>query len=362
MSELETLFRDLIASEGPISLERYMALANGHPTLGYYSSRDPFGVSGDFTTAPEISQMFGELIGLWAAEGWRTCGSPSPVHLVELGPGRGTMMRDVLRAARVATDFAAAVQVHLVEASTVLTARQRETLFDCGHDVTWHTMLDTLPEGPAIILANEFFDALPVRHYVKSAEGWRERLIGMSDDDALVWGLAKQTEDGLTAVADNGAILEVGAIAAQMVDALAARIVRHGGLLLAIDYGHDATSLGETLQAVRKHRHVDPLKHPGEADLTVHVDFAALARAAKAAGAGFQGPVTQKFFLEQLGIRARAGVLSKRAGLADVQTIATALNRLTSDATPTDMGQLFKVLCVTKTGTPELAGFVAHVP
>ena len=360
MSHLRDHLRDLIATDGPITLERYMALANNHPTLGYYSSRDPFGSAGDFTTAPEISQMFGELLGLWAAEAWRACGAPSPVRLVEFGPGRGTMMADVLRAARVAPDFLAAAQVHLVESSAELTGRQRATLADCGFAIHWHKTLDSLPDGPALMLANEFFDALPVRHYVKTTDGWHERMIGLSDEGALVWGLAQRTEDSLSLAAKSGETIEIGAVAAQAAETLAARIVRDGGVLLVIDYGHTTTGLGETLQAVRKHRHVDPLESPGEADLTAHVDFAALTRAAKAAGATVQGPVAQKVFLEQLGIRARAGVLSRRAAPAQAQKIATGLNRLTADAAPTDMGALFKALCVTRPGTPQLAGFIEN--
>ena len=358
MNGLMPVLRDLIASEGPISLERFMALANGHPTLGYYASRHPFGTAGDFTTAPEISQMFGELLGLWAAEAWRACGAPTPVHLVELGPGRGTMMADALRALRVAPDFLAAAHVHLVESSAALTAHQRETLAHYGARVTWHSATESLPDGPAIILANEFFDALPVRHYVKAADGWRERMVGWNDDDQLVPGLSPRVEGDLHLEAEDGATIEIGAVASRVMESLAARIVRDGGALLVIDYGHAITAMGETLQAVRKHRHVDPFEHPGEADLTAHVDFAALARAAKAAGAAVQGPVTQNFFLDQIGIRARAGVLSKRATPADAQTIATALNRLTDEAAPTAMGRLFKALCVARPATPPLAGFI----
>ena len=360
MSGLLPMLRDLIASEGPISLERYMALANGHPTLGYYASRHPFGPAGDFTTAPEISQMFGELLGLWTAEAWRACGAPTPIHLVELGPGRGTMMADALRALRVAPDFLAAAQVHLVESSAALTGHQRETLARCGVAVRWHTVTESLPDGPAITLANEFFDALPVRHYGRAADGWRERTVGLNDGGHLVFGFSPHIETDLRIVADNGATLEIGAVAARVMETLGARIVRHGGALLVIDYGHAVTAMGETLQAVRNHRHVDPLEQPGEADLTAHVDFAALARAAHAAGAAVQGPVTQRFFLEQIGIRARTGVLSKRATPAEAQTIATALTRLTDDTAPTAMGRLFKALCVARPGTPPLAGFIGN--
>ena len=359
MTALATLLRDMIASEGPIPLERFMAIANGHPALGYYASRDPFGAAGDFTTAPEISQMFGELVGLWAAETWRACGAPSPVHLVELGPGRGTMMADALRALRVAPDFLAAAQIHLVEASPTLTTRQRETLAQVGN-VQWHTTLESVPPGPAIVLANEFFDALPVRHFVRIAGAWRERLVGVGDDGAFVWGAAPDAETDLRIDAPDGALLEIAAVAQRVMTSLARRLVEQGGALLAIDYGHATTGLGETLQAVRRHRFVDPLETPGEADLTVHVDFAALARAAQATGAGVQGPVTQKTFLQQIGIRQRAAVLSKHATPDGAQKIATALNRLTAQDSPTAMGTLFKAVAVTQPDAPPLAGFITE--
>ncbi len=357
MTALAAMLREMVASEGPIPLERFMAIANGHPTLGYYASRDPFGAAGDFTTAPEISQMFGELVGLWAAEAWRACGAPSPVHLVELGPGRGTMMADALRALRVAPDFLAAAWVHLVEASPTLTARQHETLAHVP-DIRWHTTLETVPPGPAIVLANEFFDALPVRHFVRIAGAWRERFVGLGDGGAFVWGVAPDAETDLCIDAPDGALLEIGAVAQRVMTSLAQRLVEQGGALLAIDYGHATTSLGETLQAVRRHRFVDPLDTPGEADLTVHLDFAALARAAQAAGADIQGPVTQALFLNQIGIRQRAAVLSKSATPEGAQKIATALNRLTAQDSPTAMGTLFKAMAVTQPGAPPLAGFI----
>ena len=360
MSTLTDLLREMIANDGPMPLERFMAMANGHPTLGYYASRDPFGAAGDFTTAPEISQMFGELVGLWAAEAWRACGAPSPVHLVELGPGRGTMMADALRAARVAPDFSAAVQIHLVEASPSLGARQRETLADVADKTHWHATLDSVPQGAAIILANEFFDALPVRHYARVKGAWHERLVGLDESGAFAWGASSQHEDSLHLDAPDGAVLEIAAVAQRVMTSLAQRIVDHGGALLAIDYGHTETGLGETLQAVRRHRFVDPLDAPGTADLTAHVDFAALARAAHAVGAQVRGPVTQRHFLEQIGIRARAAALSKRTTPEGAQKIATALNRLTADDTATAMGALFKAIAVVRHAAPPLAGFITE--
>jgi NADH dehydrogenase [ubiquinone] 1 alpha subcomplex assembly factor 7 len=358
VSPLGDLLRTMIAQDGPVSVERYMALALGHPTHGYYKTRDPLGVRGDFTTAPEISQMFGELVGLWAAEAWQALGAPRPVNLVELGPGRGTMMADALRAARVMPAFLDAIDVHLIETSPALVARQRTTLADSARPVAWHSGFDTIPSGPSIILANEFFDALPVRHYVSCSDGWRERMVGLDTKGDLAFGLAPDVEPDLRAAAPEGAILEIAAVSQQLMATLAARIAAQGGALLVIDYGHTTTVLGETLQAVRWHRFIDPLDSPGEADLTAHVDFAALVRAARASGAIVRGPVTQAFFLEQIGIRQRAATLTRRATPEDAQKIGSALNRLVSTQVPTDMGTLFKVMAVVPRGTPPLAGFI----
>ena len=358
MSSLAKLLREMIASEGPMPLDRFMALANGHPTLGYYATRDPFGSAGDFTTAPEISQMFGELLGIWVAEVWRACGAPAECSLVELGPGRGTMMADALRALHVAPECYAALDVHLVEASAVLAAKQRAALAACGKKITWHISLDTLPNGPAIILANEFFDALPVKHFVRGKDGWHERLVGLGKALTFVWGLSDQADRALKTDAPDGATLEIGAAARDVMTLVAERIVREGGALLVVDYGHMQTQIGETLQAMRKHRFVEALDAPGEADLTAHVDFAALARAAEAAGARVQGPVTQAFFLAQLGIDVRAKKLARNATPTQAAAIVVARDRLTACAKPTDMGALFKVIAVVREGAPPLPGFL----
>lgn len=363
MSSLADVLREMIASDGPMPLDRFMALANSHPTMGYYATRDPFGAAGDFTTAPEISQMFGELLGLWAAEAWRACGTPDPCRLVELGPGRGTMIADALRALRVAPDCFAALDVHLVETSPLLAARQQETLAACGKRIAWHDTIDTLPRGPAIILANEFFDALPVKHFVRDRVGWHERRVGLDDAGAFVWGVEPAVTENVrgearSGDASNGALIEISVAAQDAMTVLAHRIAREGGALLAIDYGYTTTRTGETLQAMCRHRFVDPLETPGEADLTVHVDFAALARTALAAGARVQGPVTQAFFLQQLGIEARAARLARDAASAQADAIAAARDRLTATSLPTDMGALFKVLAVVHDGTPPLPGFL----
>lgn len=357
MSALRDEIRAIIAHEGPITLERYMSLALAHPTLGYYMTRDPFGAAGDFITAPEISQMFGELVGLWAQEAWRAAGAPAPAHLIELGPGRGTLMSDVLRVARISPAFFDAIDAHLVETSPILEQAQRRTLAGSETPIGWSADVALAPHGPAIILANEFFDALPVRHFVETARGWSERLVGLDEAGELVFGLADYVEPDLQVAAPEGAIIEIGAVAARLMTDIAARLVAEGGALLVVDYGYTQTTLGETLQAVARHAYVDPLAAPGEADLTTHVDFAALERAATSAGARVQGPVTQGAFLTQLGIAQRAEALQRRATPEQSADIALALERLAGAGDPRDMGELFKVMAVTHPALPDLPGF-----
>ncbi len=365
MSALTAHLRDLIAHEGPLTLERYMGLALGHPTMGYYITRDPFGVEGDFTTAPEVSQMFGELIGLWAAETWVAMGAPAQLHLVELGPGRGTLMNDALRAASVVPAFAQAIDVHLVETSPVLARKQQATLAHLDIPVFWHGGIETIPPGPAIFIANEFFDALPVRHYVNQAGAWRERLVGLDGQGRFTFGLSREAETSIRVNAPEGAVVEINAIGQRIMNGLAGRLATQGGAALIIDYGYEQTSLGETLQALQGHQFVHPLALPGEADLTTHVDFAALARAARAAGAQVHGPITQGVLLSGLGIFDRARALSRRADAAQASQIDAALARLVSDQSGImveggvvdGMGQLFKALCVTAPGMAAPAGF-----
>jgi NADH dehydrogenase [ubiquinone] 1 alpha subcomplex assembly factor 7 len=359
MNALKQEIATTIAHEGPMTLERYMALCLAHPRHGYYMTRDPFGAAGDFITAPEISQMFGELLGVWTNEAWRLSGSPNPARLVELGPGRGTLMSDVLRVARIAPPFLEAISVHLVEMSPTLRRIQEKTLASAAKPASWSEDLSNTPRGPAFILANEFFDALPVRHYVKTVQGWRERLVGLDAAGDLVFGLSHDIEPSLNVPAREGSILEIGAVAQRVMSDIAARLVREGGALLVIDYGYLETTIGDSLQAVAKHSYVDPLADPGEADLTAHVDFAALARAAEAEGARVFGPVTQGQFLRQLGIERRAQTLTKKATPDQAQAIADALDRLTGDRDPRhQMGGLFKVMAVTHPDMPTLPGFV----
>jgi SAM-dependent MidA family methyltransferase len=332
-----------------------MALCLGHPVHGYYAARDPFGAGGDFTTAPEISQMFGELIGLWAADVWRMMGARRPVRLVELGPGRGTLMSDLLRAVRVAPGFIDAIDVHLIETSPTLRARQRETLSASAVPITWHEHLAEVPPGPAIVVANEFLDALPVRQFVRTERGWRERLIGL-DEEKLVFGLAAEPDKRLAQDGRVGETLEVPGAALELTRDIAERLKAQGGAALFIDYGHSRLAFGDTLQAVKRHAFADPLAEPGEADLTVHVDFAQVAAAARECGASVHGPVAQGDFLRALGIEARARALQARASAAQAADIASALERLTDDA-PGAMGGLFKVLAIAHPQLDALPGF-----
>jgi SAM-dependent MidA family methyltransferase len=348
--------REIVADEGPMSLERFMALALTHPTKGYYTAGNPFGAAGDFITAPEISQMFGELLGLWAAEIWSLIGRPPRVLLVELGPGRGTLMADALRAAQAAPEFFQALEVHLVEASDLLAEQQRQALAASGKNPVWHRSLDDLPASPAIFIANEFFDALPVRHYLKTPKGWRERLIGLDPEGELAFGLSEDIEPYIKAHAPEGSILEVGAAAQRLMTRIAARIVSDNGAALVIDYGYAHTDFGETLQAVRAHQYTDPLAEPGLADLTTHVDFAALARAASAANALVHGPADQGAFLAELGIFERGEALKRGAASEQAAEVDSALARLVGDGEG-EMGALFKVIAVTRRSLKEAPGF-----
>jgi NADH dehydrogenase [ubiquinone] 1 alpha subcomplex assembly factor 7 len=339
---------ELIATDGPIPVSRYMALCLGHPRHGYYMTRDPFGAGGDFTTAPEISQVFGELIGVWAASVWQAMGRPTPVRLMELGPGRGTLMADLVRAARALPGFRDALDIHMVETSPVLAARQRDTVAARGIAASWHASLETVPAGPTILVANEFLDALPVRQFVMTDKGWRERVVGLGEG-RLAFGLAPDPVPPSLLPAplrngENGAVIETCPALATLAETLAVRAADAPLAGLFIDYGHTISAHGETLQAVKDHRFVDPLAAPGEADLTAHVDFEALAGAAAAAGLTASVALPQRDFLFRLGLAERAETLAL-ANPATFEAIRTAAERLV-DPAPTGMGALFKAMVV----------------
>ncbi|MEH2510629.1 NADH dehydrogenase [ubiquinone] 1 alpha subcomplex assembly factor 7 [Nitrobacteraceae bacterium AZCC 1564] len=361
---LETLIRNQIAKSGPMPVSRYMQMCLTHPQYGYYLKRDPLGRDGDFITAPEVSQMFGELVGLWAASVWNAMGMPEHVMFIELGPGRGTMMADALRAIRILPAFHQAISVHLVEASPTLREQQRIKLGDAAH-VEWYGSLDEVPEGPAIILANEYFDALPIHQAVKRETGWHERVIEV-DDEIFAYGVAKDPMPRFEVLlppqvraAPNGAIFEWRPNTEIMT--IARRVRDQGGAALIIDYGHVRSDAGDTFQAVAKHAFANPLQHPGDADVTAHVDFQALARAAEDIGARAHGPVEQGAFLNRLGIETRAHTLMKNASPEQAAIISSALKRLTGSGKE-GMGSLFKVLGISHPAIEVLAALSDHEP
>jgi SAM-dependent MidA family methyltransferase len=337
----------LIALEGPIGVDRFMALALGDPRHGYYMTRDPFGAAGDFVTAPEISQIFGELLGLWCADLWLRLGRPAPVRLVELGPGRGTLMRDMLRAMRVVPGLHEALDVHLVETSPVLRRAQARTLASSAVAPSWHADLAEVPGGPLLLVANEFFDALPIRQFRREADGWHERLVGLDDEGRLRFGTAPEPEAALARSAPDGAVLEICPSGIEVMRSIAGRIAADGGGALVFDYGHPG-GFGDTLQAVRRHAFADPLMDPGEADLTAHVDFGALSAAARQRGAVPWGPRPQGEVLRALGLAERADALA-RAHPAEAPAVKAAVHRLAGDA-PDGMGRLFKAMAVMPAG------------
>jgi NADH dehydrogenase [ubiquinone] 1 alpha subcomplex assembly factor 7 len=358
---LEEILIERIGNNGPMSIADFMEQALSHPEHGYYMRRDPFGVNGDFITAPEISQMFGELLGLWAGVSWMMAGSPSSINFVELGPGRGTLMADMLHAAPLVEGFAEAIVVHMVETSPVLRAIQEQTLKNTAlkEPPLWHKALADVTEGSSIIIANEFFDALPIEQYFKAGDYWCPRVVDVKPDgDGLCFVLlppfdVPELPPGLIDV-ESDVMVEVCPSALDITEDISRRVTEYGGAALFIDYGHSQSAAGETLQALKNHKYQDPLVDPGESDLTSHVDFGALAQRVFASGARAIGPITQGDFLYALGISERADALTKKANPKQAEDIRSALRRLT-DAE--EMGELYKVMAVIQQGTPVPPGF-----
>lgn len=343
---LAEIFRRLIRTGGPISLSRFMGESNAR----YYAGKDPIGAGGDFVTAPEISQMFGELIGLWLADMWIKAGRPDPVFYVELGPGRGTLAKDILRSAK---RYRLVPAVHLVEGSPALRKIQQAAL----GNVTFHDDLTGVPtHAPMLLVANEFFDALPVRQLVRAAQGWRERMVGL-DGEKFVFVGGDQPMDAAVPrdwhQASQGTLIETCPGAAAVMQEIAARLAAQGGAALLIDYGHTELRGGSTLQAVRDHRKVDPLAMPGEADLTAHVDFETLARIARSRDVRWMGTVPQGRWLTALGIDMRAEALARMAPDYAAR-LQQDKNRLIADD---QMGLLFKVMGLAGPGWPGGSGF-----
>ncbi|MEJ2818266.1 class I SAM-dependent methyltransferase [Caulobacter sp. CCG-8] len=354
MSLLDRL-RAQIAQDGPISVAEYFTRCLHDPRDGYYANRPALGEGGDFLTAPGVSQMFGELIGLWLLETWTRMGRPSPVRLVEMGPGDGTLILDILRAARLLPDFLAAADLWLVEVSPPLRQAQADRLADAPLTPRWADRLDAVPAGaPLLLVANEVLDCLPAHQFVRTGTGWAERMVGLDDKGELAFGLRALTPsaDRRSAPPPRGEDLPPGTVVesspaqAALGSEIGHRVARDGGAALLIDYGRDAPGGGDTLQALKSHAKVPPLAEPGQADLTVWADFPAVLAAAREAGAGTGPILTQGAFLQGLGIEARAQALAA-ARPDQAEKLARQLDRLTG---PAQMGELFKVVCLSAPG------------
>ncbi|MCB9989350.1 MAG: SAM-dependent methyltransferase [Rhodospirillales bacterium] len=346
MTDLTAHIKNQIGQHGPMDVGTFMGLAVSH----YYASRDPLGRGGDFTTAPEISQMFGEMLGVWVADTWHKLGRPKPFVLLECGPGRGTLMADVLRTLCAVPDCLSAARVVLMENSLALRQKQKEAL--TGYEVQWIETLDELEaDKPLILLANEFLDALPVRQAQFDGEVWRERVVGLEADQP-VFGLGAPVTTPPPFPCREGNIFEFSPVRESFVRNVGDFLKEPGGAALFIDYGHDRSGVGDTLQAVKDHGYCDVLDQIGEADMTSHVDFGALARVA---GVDVRGPVGQGAFLERLGMAERANSLMAAGGLPERQVeIRTAYDRLCA---PDHMGELFRVMALCHDADVELAGF-----
>ncbi|MEE2692029.1 MAG: SAM-dependent methyltransferase [Pseudomonadota bacterium] len=357
---LEERLIGLIKANGPITVADFMADALGHPHEGYYMTGAPIGADGDFTTAPEVSQIFGELIGLWLVQSWIDMGEPPQVNLIELGPGRGVLMADILRAARVRPGFLKAADLWLVETSGRLRHEQQRRLRAVGAKPLWADEFTDAPEGPSLIVANEMFDCLPIRQFERLKAGWRERLVGVAPDGAsLAFTHAKTPPLPDIALppaeeTPEGAIFEICSPAEALAGDIAKALVEHGGRALIIDYGHLSSGLGDTLQAVRRHKFWPVLASPGKADITAHVNFEALARAAIEAGAAAWGALPQGVFLQRLGLQARLEKLCEGKSEIEAGTLRAGARRI---ADAEQMGEVFKAICISAPNLPPPAGF-----
>ncbi|MCR9213832.1 MAG: SAM-dependent methyltransferase [Proteobacteria bacterium] len=355
MSKLGGLLKDRIGRSGPISLHDFMKEALGHPEFGYYCSKEPFGETGDFITAPEISQIFGELIGLWCVDCWMKMGSPASFNLVEFGPGTGTLMTDALRSAALVPEFLSGADIHLVENSQRLREMQKRSLATRGVVASWHDSFPDLPPKPTLFLANEFFDALPIHQYICEKGQWYERQVDWQEEAFQFCQAAQPTElDGNYQAKEDGTIAEICPAATDFMTAICQTLETHGGAALIIDYGAMGAVIGDSFQALRGHKSIDPLQNPGDADLTAHVKFRQLTDIAERHDLTIQGPTSQGRFLERLGIEARSEMLARKANDEQRQTLKAGLKRLTSTE---EMGTLFKVLAVSHNMAAPAEGF-----
>jgi len=362
ITDLSKVLHGRIKQDGPISVAEFMATALSHPEYGYYNTRDPFGRSGDFITAPEVSQMFGELIGLWAAAVWQLMGCPQNVHIIELGPGRGTLMADALRALKQSVpEFSKTLCVDLVDISPVLKQCQSETLQHWKQDVDicWHDDVNAISDGPCIIIANEFFDALPVHQYENTQEGWCERFIGLNAQEDFCFTLGDILMND-TIIPENfrsasiGQIYESNLESMHIVERLCGRLTSQNGACLIVDYGHTKQGLGDTVQAVKNQKYHNLFKLIGEADITAHVDFESLCMTATDHGCRVFGPTTQKVLLEQLGIGIRAERLKVSSNPQQAIAVQQAYERLIGED---EMGVLFKAMAFTNSSMMSMPGF-----
>ncbi len=353
LTPLDHIIRDRIAREGPISVHNYMSLALTHPEHGYYRRRQAIGRGGDFITAPEISQTFGEILGLWSAVAGQMAAPEGPLALIEIGPGRGTLMADALRALKVVPGLMSRLLVHMVEPSPALRAEQEQRLANAPVTPHWHQALSEVPQTPSVILANEVVDALPVRQLVRHAGHWHERVVAISADASLAFAIGQPVEIADPVSAKDGDILETRPDLDTFLMAIADRARTAPTAALLIDYGHERTSCGDTLQAVRHHQRSDPLAWAGDSDLTAQVDFEALAEVARARGLAVDGPVPQAAFLGALGIVERAERLLRAGSPAQAAAIEAGVLRLID---PGGMGSRFKVLALRSPAIPRLPG------
>lgn len=356
MSVLADIIRERIATSGPISVAEYMELALAHPEHGYYRKQDPLGARGDFITAPEISQVFGEMIGVWCAQVWMQMGG-GPISLVELGPGRGTLMADALRATKKAPEFHDSITIHMVETSPTLAHAQYMKLRDLHPRIEWLDSIDQLPDSPSIVIANEFFDALPIKQFLMTKDGVRERRVATKDEEFVFSegpaGL-QLAKSGQTI--PEGTVMEQCPAARSIMRNLSDRLKRHHGAAIVIDYGYLGDAHHDTLQALKAHQFWPVLKEPGEADLTAHVDFSTLMQIARDSGLAVPPLIGQGEFLVRMGAELRLEQLLKHAGPGQRDPLITGLKRLIS---PQAMGELFKVMAVCSSHKVELPGFVA---